>query len=114
LDTRSKIVDALPKEARLSKIVLGYFDPMHAGHIRRLRELSGPGERLTVVIADPPEPILPARARAELVAGLECVAYVVTGEAAAEGFPDVVDERPTEALRSREFAQYVLARHNAR
>ena len=113
MDTRSKILDAVPSDARQTKTVLGYFDPMHAGHVRRLRELSG-SDQLTVIIADPPEPILPSRARAELVAALGCVKYVIAGESAADGLPHVVDERPADAVRSREFAQYVLARHNAK
>ena len=52
-------------------MVVGYFDPMHAGHIRRLRELCEHGERIGVIVADPAEPILATQARAELVAGLE-------------------------------------------
>lgn len=114
MDTRSKILDAVPREARQMKTVLGYFDPMHAGHARRLRELSGSGNQLTVIIADPPEPILSSRARAELVAALDCVKYVIAGESAANGLPHVVDERSADTARSREFAQYVVARHNAK
>ena len=114
MDTRSKIVDAVPSDARQLKVVMGYFDPMHAGHIRRLQELCASGERITVVVADPPEPVLPARARAELVAGLNCVAYVISGEERAAEFPNVIDERPADTLRSREFARHVVSRHNAR
>ena len=114
LDTRSKILDAVPSDARQTKTILGYFDPMHAGHARRLLELSGSDNQLTVIIADPPEPILSSRARAELVAALGCVKYVIAGASAADGLPHVVDERPADTVRSREFAQYVLARHNAK
>jgi cytidyltransferase-like protein len=113
LDTRTKIVNAVPPEARHLKVVMGYFDPMHAGHIRRLQELCEARERLTVIVADPPDPILPARARAELVAGLSCVAYVIPGDIAASGLTNVIDERPADMLRNIEFARHVLSRHNA-
>ena len=60
-----------------------------------------------------PEPILPLRARAELIAGLQCVAYVI---AAGSDMPDIlnaIDERARDTERARGFAQHVLARHNA-
>lgn len=63
--------------------VSGYFDPLTAGHARRLEALRPKnGACLVVVIAEPVRPVLPARARAELVAALGCVDYVViAGEA---------------------------------
>ena len=101
-----------------SKIVVGYFDPMHAGHVRRLHELCAAGDRLTVVIADPPEPILPTQARAELAAALDCVAYVIpagpNADSAIANAPNVIDERPADSTRARTFAQHVLARHNTK
>lgn len=57
-------------------VVSGFFDPLLAWHARRLRELKT-SQPLIVVIADPPRPILPARARAELVASLASVSYVL-------------------------------------
>lgn len=87
---------------------------MHAGHIRRLRELCEGGQRLHVVIADPPEPILGAQARAELVAALDCVAAVVIAPGAGVEGTHIIDERTADAARSRTFAQHVLARHNTK
>ena len=113
MDTRTKIVDAVPEDASSLKVIIGYFDPMHAGHVRRLGELCRRGEQIGVVVADPPEPILPLRARAELMAGLQCVAYVI---AAGSDMPDIlnaIDERTRDTERARGFAQHVLARHNA-
>ena len=92
--------------------IVGYFDPMHAGHVRRLRELCPSGERINVMVADPPDPILPARARAELVAALGCVAEVTLGQSGTGSNP--IDERAVDADRSRVFAQHVLARHNTK
>jgi hypothetical protein len=53
---------------------MGYFDPLLADHARRLSELQRP---VVVVVADPPEPLLPLAARQLLVAALECVDCVL-------------------------------------
>lgn len=115
MDTRTKIVQSF--ETTDLKTIVGYYDPLHAGHIRRLREFCRPGERLAIVVADPPQPILPTRARAELIASLECVAQVIAAGSSADeivrGFTTVIDDRPHDSNRSQEFAQHVLARHNA-
>jgi len=58
-------------------VVTGYFDPLLAEHARRLEGLRGPNETLLVVVRDPEHPLLPARARAELVAALRAVDLVV-------------------------------------
>jgi bifunctional ADP-heptose synthase (sugar kinase/adenylyltransferase) len=80
VDTRTKIVSA-GEAARIAAsgamVVSGYFDPLLAIHAERLEELKREQPRpLIVAIADPDNPILPARARAELVAGLAVVDYV--------------------------------------
>jgi bifunctional ADP-heptose synthase (sugar kinase/adenylyltransferase) len=80
MDTRAKIVSAA-EAARIAAegatIVSGYFDPVLASHAERLRALKRAGVPLVVAIAEPEHPILPARARAELVAGLAVVDHVV-------------------------------------
>lgn len=73
--------DRPPEEAqriadRGATIVSGYFDPLLASHAERLQSLKREGTPLLVLIADPGNPILPARARAELVAGLAVVNHV--------------------------------------
>ena len=79
MDTRTKIVDAA-QAARIAQagatVVSGYFDPMVSSHAERLAALKRPGEPLLVLIATPPDPILPAPARAQLVAGMSVVDYV--------------------------------------
>lgn len=81
LDTRTKIVDwetALRTvRERRTAVVTGYFDPLLAAHARRLREIHAGFERVIVVLSDPPKPLLDAGARAELVAALDMVDYVV-------------------------------------
>jgi hypothetical protein len=79
MDTRTKIIDAA--QARLiasqgATVLSGYFDPLVASHAERLAELKNDDAPLLVLIATPADAILPARARAELVAGLAVVDYV--------------------------------------
>ena len=56
----------------------GTFDPLLAAQAREIAERKR-RKPLVVVIRDPEEPLLPARARAELVAALREVDYVVIG-----------------------------------
>lgn len=62
---------------KFATLVLGYFDPVLAAHVSRLSELSN----VTVSVLDPPDPLLPTRARAELVAALRPVDLVILGDA---------------------------------
>jgi rfaE bifunctional protein nucleotidyltransferase chain/domain len=64
----------------------GCFDVLHVGHVRYLEGASREADRLIVAVNDddsvrelkgPGRPILPATARAELIAALRCVDYVV-------------------------------------
>jgi hypothetical protein len=78
VDTREKILSPAAAAALSPPVlVLGYFDPLTADHARRLEALNC---RVTVAILDPPDPLLPVRARAELVAALRCVNHVVLGD----------------------------------
>ena len=97
MDTRSKILDPSKAIERLSGpdhasflIARGSFDILRAEHCRRLaQEKEGP-EELLVLVADDEKPrrtVLDARTRAELVAALQVVDYVVIrGEAEANRF----------------------------
>ena len=79
MDTRTKIVPAAKAAeiaARGATVVSGYFDPLLPVHAGRLGQLKRAGAPLLVLISDPEAPVLPARARAELVAGLAAVDYV--------------------------------------
>ena len=79
MDTRIKIIDAA-EAARIAgegaTVVSGTFDPLTAATAERLAGFKENGGRLLVVITTPPDAILSARGRAELVAGLACVDYV--------------------------------------
>ena len=59
--------------------ISGHFDPLLAEHVGRLRQAREPGSRLVVEVTNPARPLLPQRARAELVAALAMVDYVVLG-----------------------------------
>jgi predicted secreted protein len=85
VDTRTKIVDRAGAERSAAAgqpltVVTGYFDPLTAAHAERLGALAGAGRPLLVVVRTPEEPLLAARARAELVAALAAVRHVVVEE----------------------------------
>ena len=76
MDTRTKIITASESAViatSCATVVSGSFDPLTAAHAERLAGLKRP---LLVLIADPENPILPALARAQLVAGLAVVDHV--------------------------------------
>jgi hypothetical protein len=78
MDTREKIIPG-PDATRVAPgatVVSGYFDPLLAWHAARLREIKR-NAPLIVIIENPPRPILPARARAELVSSLAVVDFVI-------------------------------------
>lgn len=99
------------------KLVTGCFDPLLAGHARRLGEIARSEGALFVAVLDPVQPILPARARAELVAALGVVDYVVlAGEA-----PDLLErlqpdavfrEEAADARRTQDLLRGIRSRHD--
>jgi glycerol-3-phosphate cytidylyltransferase-like family protein len=62
-----------------ARFITGAFDPLLVEQARALTELSGPNHLLIVIITNPANALLPQRARAELVAALAAVDYVVIG-----------------------------------
>lgn len=78
--------------ARGQTLVLtnGHFDVLHAGHVRYLQQARALGDVLAVAVNSdastaarkgPQRPIVPEDERAELVAALACVDYVVIFDA---------------------------------
>jgi len=113
VDTRTKIVttsEAIRLAAAGATVDSGYFDPLLASHAERLAGLKRNGESLLVLIATPVDPILPERARAELVAGLAVVDHVA---AAAVGLEPHVRLEPEDDLRLEKLIRQVHARHQA-
>jgi len=84
-----QLVDAIARDRREGRTIAfanGCFDILHVGHIRYLEGARREGDRLVVAINDdeseralkgPGRPIMPAAARAEMVAALRAVDYVV-------------------------------------
>jgi D-glycero-beta-D-manno-heptose 1-phosphate adenylyltransferase len=77
--------------ARGKKIAFanGHFDLLHVGHLRYLRDARAEGDALVVALNDdssverlkgPGRPVVPAAERAELLAALEPVDFVVVFE----------------------------------
>lgn len=97
------------------KVVIGHFDPLTAMHALRLAELRTNGEQLVVAITDPPRPLLPALARAELVAALAAVDYVFVSVDNAWNHGDsVINEEARDLERRDALAARVMARQNAK
>ena len=125
MDTRQKIIEpqrtlALVGDLRAKgvKIVTGYFDVIVAEHVQRLREIKNGAGTLVVVVLDPPEPLLAGRARAELVAALGMVDYVVPADEQAAGemlshftTSEIVREESADLLRARRLSEHVKRRH---
>lgn len=123
MDTRVKIVgperlEAVRRDARRLKVVTGYFDPLLACHARRLAALRRAGETLVVVVRDLAPALLPLRARAELVAALAVVDWVVAAEdpepiIAALRPDELVREEQADLERREELIRLVRSRHAA-
>jgi rfaE bifunctional protein nucleotidyltransferase chain/domain len=82
----SALGEQLRREGRRIAFANGCFDLLHVGHIRYLQGAKEQGDVLVVgvngdrpvaALKGPGRPLLPAEARVELVAALECVDYVV-------------------------------------
>jgi D-glycero-beta-D-manno-heptose 1-phosphate adenylyltransferase len=92
----TELIDAVARERAAGKTIAfanGCFDLLHVGHVRYLQAAAAEGDRLVVAVNDDRSvaglkgagrPILPAADRAELVAALRSVDYVVVF-----GDPDV-------------------------
>jgi D-glycero-beta-D-manno-heptose 1-phosphate adenylyltransferase len=86
--TREQMVYAIDADRRAGLTVAfanGCFDLLHAGHVRYLQAAANEADRLIVAVNDdemagekgPGRPILPAQDRAEMVAAMRGVDYVL-------------------------------------
>ncbi|MDX2150051.1 MAG: lipopolysaccharide heptosyltransferase II [Bryobacteraceae bacterium] len=124
MDTRRKIVDvdeALRVAAEESVcVVSGYFDPLtaeHAGRLEEIRREASDG-RVVVAIQDLPGSLLDSRSRAEMVAALRTVDYVVAGEGVERVLANVpgdrlIREEDADGERQRRLVEHIRARHEA-
>jgi bifunctional ADP-heptose synthase (sugar kinase/adenylyltransferase) len=120
VDTRTKVLGPgaareaaarARREGKRVRLLTGYFDPLVAAHVRAL-EQAADGAVLFAAVSDPPQPILPAAARAELVAALRGVDYVVAG-GIIEADETIHREAEDECL-TRELIRHVHSRQSAR
>ena len=81
-----KAIDADRRAGRVIGFANGCFDILHVGHVRYLEGAKALVDRLIVAVNDDESvrglkgegrPIMPGAARAELVAALRCVDYVI-------------------------------------
>jgi len=95
--SETELVDAIGRDRAAGRTVAfanGCFDVLHVGHVRYLQGAAAEADRLVVAVNDDRSvamlkgagrPILPAADRAELVAALRGVDYVVVfGDATVE------------------------------
>jgi rfaE bifunctional protein nucleotidyltransferase chain/domain len=87
--SREQLADCVREERAAGRTIAfanGCFDILHVGHVRYLESAAREGDVLVVALNDDASvrqlkgegrPILPASDRAELVAALRCVDYVV-------------------------------------
>ncbi|QOY90470.1 nucleotidyl transferase family protein [Paludibaculum fermentans] len=107
MDSRSKIV--LPAELPAgTRLASGYFDPLLTVHAAWLAEARGASDKLAVIIKDPPVPILSARARAELVAALKVVDFVVLDQPSLPAADVQLEQR--DAAAAAAFVAHVRQR----
>ncbi len=112
MDTRTKIIDIDAARDRANQprtaVVIGFFNPLLAEHAVRLRQLRDECDHLIAIVDDPPIPLMDAAERAQLVAALDAVDWVVI---AAKPFGNpIFDERPADEERYRNLVARVQER----
>lgn len=84
--TRNELASLLPTLGGTTVFTNGCFDLLHVGHLRYLQAARGKGDRLVVGLNSDASvkrlkgdlrPIMPEDERAEMMAALQCVDYVV-------------------------------------
>jgi bifunctional ADP-heptose synthase (sugar kinase/adenylyltransferase) len=126
VDTRTKIIKleeacALARDSQNAVLATGYFDVLLAAHARefyRVRE-GLPDAVIFVALGTPEQPLLDVRARAEMVAALAMVDYVVSLEdrqmdslLAAFRAEHIVRLEAAHEQRMRELIQHVHRRQS--
>ena len=123
LDTRRKIVSIDELRRHIARgewvAVAGLFDPLTVTQARRLAELPRKGRKVLAVVLEDDETLLPAEARAELIAALSAVDVV----AIADGVQwrsqletrgvEIIEDFRAEKQRSAEFVKLILERQQA-
>ena len=114
--SREHVLEAARRERAAGRTIVfanGAFDLLHVGHVRYLEAARGEGDWLVVgVNADtsvrkPGRPLVPDTERAELVAALEPVDYVlIFSSATADGL--LRDIRPDVYVKGGDYSESTL------
>jgi hypothetical protein len=124
LDTREKIVSLESAQPHLAGgnwiVVAGFFDPLTAVQANRLAQLANSGDtdgKLFAIVLERDDALLPADARAALVAALREVKLVSIADSTnwrsmiSDGANiRIVEDVEGEKARSEEFVQFILGR----
>ena len=90
LDTLKTVILSLRRAGKRIVFTNGCFDILHVGHVRYLAAAKALGDILIVglnsdrsvrQIKDPRRPVVPEDQRAEVLAGLQCIDYIVLFDA---------------------------------
>ena len=113
LDTRAKILPlSRAGEFAGAAFVAMHLDPLTVEHARRLAAIAAEGRPVVVLLTDPPAPLLPIAARAELAAALGSVAAVMIVDGPIAMLP-VIAEEAADLDRRQALVGHVLERHAA-
>jgi rfaE bifunctional protein nucleotidyltransferase chain/domain len=102
----------LRKQGQKIVFTNGCFDLLHVGHIRYLQKARTLGDRLIIglnsdqsvrSIKDPNRPLIPEDQRAEVLAALECVDYIVLFDE-ADPFKVIEEIRPDVLVKGADWS----------
>ncbi len=125
MDTRTKILTPAAalalSPARPLVVVKGYFDLLRAGHVRELHEIRRRTSTATLLAVVLPldHGLFPLPARAQLVAALRMVDYVLPGDCedlnrflSSLGPAEIVSLEDADMRRARQLIEHVHRRQN--
>jgi hypothetical protein len=121
LDTRDKIKPLKDLNSMLADskwiAMVGLFDPLTAAQTRRLADAAADGRKVLAIVLTGSDTMLPADARAALIAAVRDVdAVVIAGEQEWRSAIHrnagvvIVDDPEGEKRRSAEFVKFILER----
>ena len=106
------LISDLKKKRQKIVFTNGCFDLLHVGHVRYLQEARTLGDCLVIglnsdqsvrLIKDPARPLISEEQRAEVLAALECVAYVVLFDE-ADPFTLIDEVRPDVLVKGADWS----------
>jgi D-beta-D-heptose 7-phosphate kinase/D-beta-D-heptose 1-phosphate adenosyltransferase len=106
------LISDLKKKRKKIVFTNGCFDLLHVGHIRYLREARASGDCLVIGlnsdqsirdIKDPARPLIAEEQRAEVLAALECVDYIILFDE-ADPFQLIEEVRPDVLVKGADWA----------